>query len=403
MAMVATPARAAATHEAHPRSGLRAELRPIAQLAELEQEWTALEAVSECAPFFSWYWVSTWLRELPASVRPLLFRATGPDGVVALALLVAAPERGRTRWFGRHSWHMQETGDAELDEVTVEYGGLLARPGDLADAWSALARLLEGLPRDWRRLRITTSAQGSAIAMALPPGMHAASVRARPCYRVDLEAVRAAPGGYVEVLGRKSRGALRQTLREYAELGPLHAETAADASTALAWFDAFEQLHTRHWQQRGAGGCFSRPFFGRFHRALIARATDDGFVRMTRVKAGDALVGYLYNLGWQGRVYYYNAGMNYGVLRRHDRPGIASLYAAVEQAAAEGVQVFDFLAGDQEYKRRLSTDAVTLHSIDVRRAGMRAAAERIGAGLARRDTLGVPLAEALATPSTQGD
>lgn len=402
MALAPTPALAAAP-QAPSRPMLHAEMRPVGALAQLEREWTALETVAECAPFFSWHWVSTWLQALPATIQPLLFRAEGPEGVVALALLVAAPEGGRTRWLGRHSWHMQETGDAELDEVTIEYGGLLARPEDLAGAWSALAGLLERLPRRWRRLRVGTSAQGREIAMALPPGMQAASVRARPCYRVDLEAVRTSPGGYVEVLGRKARGALRQTLRAYADLGPLRAETATEADTALAWFDAFEQLHTRHWQQRGAGGCFARPFFGRFHRTLIARAAHDGFVRMTRVTAGDALVGYLYNLGWQGRVYYYNAGMNYGVLGRHDRPGIASLYAAVEQAAGEGAQVFDFLAGDQEYKRRLSTDAVTLHSIDVRRAGMRATAERIGAGLARRDTLGVSLDDALATPSTQGD
>ena len=382
---------------------LLGELVPAACCPDLQAQWTALEASTGCPPFASWHWVSTWLRELPATVQPLLFRASGPDGVVALALLVAAPEQGTARLFGRHSWHLQETGDAELDEVTVEYGGLLARPADRIAAFGTLFRLLDQLPPDWRRLRITTSAQGADIAAALPPGMQATSVRARPCFSVDLDAVRAASGGYVEVLGRKARGSLRQTLRAYARLGPLHAETAPDAGTALAWFDTFQELHTRHWQGRGAGGCFARPFFGRFHRALIERATGDGFVRMTRVTAGDTLLGYLYNLGWQGRVYYYNAGMNYGILGRHDRPGIASLYAAVEQAAAEGAHVFDFLAGDQEYKRRLSTDAVTLHSIDVRRAGMRATAERIGAGLARRDTLGVSLADALAPPSTQGN
>lgn len=382
---------------------LRGELVPAHRCPELQAEWTALEATVDCPPFASWHWVSTWLRELPATVQPLLFRASGPDGVVALALLVAAPEAGPARLFGRHSWHIQETGDAELDEVTVEYGGLLARPLERVAAFAALFRLLEQLPPDWRRLRITTSGQGADIAAALPPGWQATSVRARPCYTVDLDAVRSAAGGYAEVLGRKARGALRQTLRAYGGLGPLRAETARDAGTALEWFDAFEQLHTRHWQQRGAGGCFARPFFGRFHRALIARTARHGFARIVRVKAGDVLVGYLYNLGWQGRVYYYNAGMNYGALDHHDRPGIASLYAAVEQAAGEGARVFDFLAGDQEYKRRLSTDAATLHSIDVRRAGMRATAERIGAGLARRHTLGVSLADALAPTSTQGD
>ncbi|MGY0611414.1 MULTISPECIES: GNAT family N-acetyltransferase [unclassified Luteimonas] len=382
---------------------LRGELLPLERCPDLATDWIALQDVAACSPFASWQWVSTWLEHLPAGIRPMVFRARDAHGgVAALALLVDAPEQGGARWLGRRSWHLQETGDAGIDEITIEYAGLLARPGWLPAAWRSLFDALDLLPRDWRRLRISTSAQGEAIAAALPQDMQATSVRSRPCYQVDLAAVRDAPGGYLEVLGRKVRGSLRQSLRAYESLGPLRAETAADVRVALDWFDAFEQLHTQHWQSRGAGGCFASPFFRRFHRTLIERSSDDGFARIVRVTAGDALVGYLYNLGWQGNVYYYNAGMNYGLLQRHDRPGIASLYAAVEQAAAAGESAFDFLAGDQEYKRRLSSTEHMLHSIDVRRSGMRATAERIGAGLAQRGTLGVPLGEALAmTPSTQ--
>lgn len=387
-------------------SSLRGELLPLDRCPDLAVDWVALQDAVACSPFASWRWVSTWLEHLPAGIRPMVFRARDAGGgVAALALLVDAPEQGRARWLGRRSWHLQETGDVEVDEITIEYAGLLARPGCLPAAWRALFDALDRLPRDWRRLRVSTSEQGEAIAAALPQDMLATSVRSRPCYQVDLQAVREAPGGYLEVLGRKARGSLRQTLRAYDSLGPLRAEAAADTRVALDWFDAFEQLHTQHWQSRGAGGCFASPFFRRFHRALIERSSDEGFARMVRVTAGDALVGYLYNLGWQDKVYYYNAGMNYGLLRRHDRPGIASLYAVVEQAAAAGELVFDFLAGDQEYKRRLASTELMLHSIDVRRSGVRATAERIGAGIAQRGTLGVPLGEALATmppaPSTQ--
>lgn len=375
---------------------VRGELLPLDRCPDLASEWTRLEHGVECSPFSSWHWVSNWLEQLPGDVRPLVFRASDAQGVVALALLVDSAERGGARVFGRRSWHLQETGDPELDEITVEYAGLLAPADRLEAAYRALFDALGRLPRDWRRLRISTSAQGEAIAAALPDGLQATSVLARPCYRVDLAAVREAPGGYLEVLGRKARGALRQTLRAYEELGPLQVATTRDPVQALDWFDAFETLHTEYWQSRGLGGCFASSFFGRFHRALIARTAGAGFARMSRITAGNALVGYLYNLGWQDRLYYYNAGMNYGRLARHDRPGIASLYATVVQAAEDGEAVFDFLAGDQEYKRRLATSDSMLHSIDLRRDDMRAAAERVGRGLIRRVAPGAPLAEALA-------
>lgn len=384
-----------------PPPTLHGELLPVDRCPGLAADWQRLQDEGP-SPFTSWHWVSTWLDTLPAAVRPLVFRASRGGRTHALGLLVEAPEHGAARWFGRSSWHLQETGAPDLDEITIEYGGLLAAEADLAAAYRALLRALGQRSSDWRRLRIPTSAQGEAIAAGLPAGMEALSVRARSCFRVDLAAVRAAPGGYPGVLGRSTRAMVRQTVRAYASLGPLVAETARDPTTALAWFDELERLHTRSWNARGEGGSFAHPFFGRFHRALLARAAGDGFARVVRVGAGAGLVGYLYNLAWRGTVFYYNAGLNYGLLPRGDRPGIAALHAAIEAAAGGGEDVFDFLAGEQDYKRRLATGAVALHSIDVRRTGVRTAAEHLGAGLARRAALGVPLAQALAQTMPPG-
>src|SRR5690606_9117837 len=116
-----------------------------------------------------------WLETLPAHVRLLVFRARAGARTLALGLLADAPEYGAARWFGRRSWHLQETGDPGLDEITIEYGGLLAAEADLAAAYRALFRALGRLPRDWRRLRISSSAHGEAIAAGLPAGMEALS------------------------------------------------------------------------------------------------------------------------------------------------------------------------------------------------------------------------------------
>lgn len=374
---------------------LRGELVPLERCGGLAGDWIALQRRVECSPFSSWHWVSTWLELLPPDVRPLVFSAFDGERVVALALLVAAPERGWARLAGRRSWHIQETGDPALDEITMEYGGLLAAPEDIEASYRALFEALGGLPNDWRRLCITTSVQAPEIQAALPGNMRGSSACTRASYVVDLSQVREA-GGYPEVLGRNSRSSLRQTLRAYEAIGPLRAEVAGDVETALSWFDGFETLHTRYWRSRGLPGSFGSSFFGRFHRALIERTAGEGFVQINRVTAGEMLVGYVYNLAWQRRVYYYNAGMNYGCLLRHDRPGVASLHLVIERAAADGDLVFDFLAGEQEYKRRMSTGGIAVHSVEVRRDGLRGRLERIAARMLRREAkLGVPLAEAL--------
>jgi CelD/BcsL family acetyltransferase involved in cellulose biosynthesis len=44
----------------------------------------------------------------------------------------------------------------------------------------------------------------------------------------------------------------------------------------------------------------------------------------------------------------------------HDKPGYLCHAAAIEAAAAAGLEVYDFMAGDDRYKQNLATDEVTL-------------------------------------------
>ncbi|MBB1472349.1 GNAT family N-acetyltransferase [Luteimonas sp. MC1782] len=377
---------------------MRGEIAALASREGLEAEWLQLEADADGSPFTTWHWVDAWLRNLPAEVVPLVFRAYDAAGLGAIGLLVLAAEQGARRLFGRYSLRLQETADAELDEITVEYSGLLVRRGAEARAYAALFESLHAFQPRWRRLRIVATTHGAAIAAALPTSMQAVSMQARRSHYVDLAAVRASGGDYVATLGASSRGGLRQTARAYAALGPVRCDVATDAGTALQWLGELEALHTGYWRSRGRQGSFASAFFARFHRDLVATGTTTGYTRITRVSAGDTVVGYLYNLCWRNRIYFYNSGLNYGLLDKHDRPGIFALRAAIEQAVGEGRDEFDLLAGTQAYKTRLATSSRLLHWIDVRRNGPMASCERLLATLARRHRGAIPLAQALAVP-----
>ncbi len=386
---------------ANAQSAVRAELVAVDAYPGLAADWIRLESRADASPFTSWSWVSTWLALLPATCRPLVFRACDESGVFALALLFKAPERGVGRLFGSHSLLVQETGDASIDQVTIEYAGLLVRTGAETAGYKALFEAIRRLGRGWRRLRISATAHADAIVSALPASLDAASVDARPSYFVDLAALRAEGRSYHASLGANIRGSLNQTRRGYGAHGELHAEVAEDASTALAWLEEMAALHTSYWNSKGKPGSFSSPFFCRFHRSLVGAGAATGFTRMTRVSAGPLTVGYVYNLAWRDRIYYYNSGLNYGALPKHDRPGLAALHATIEQALREGWSHFDFLAGAQEYKRRLATDARRLHWVDIRRHGARMSGERLVARVLGKNTFGVPLARALAADAGQ--
>jgi CelD/BcsL family acetyltransferase involved in cellulose biosynthesis len=378
------------------------ELIALERYPALADDWRMLEAAAETTPFTSWAWVSVWLRHLPARFRPVVFRARDAAGVFALGVLVDMPERGLRRLFGERSVHLLETGDADVDEVTVEYAGLLLRRGAETRGYAALFETLAAREQRWRGLRISASTHSTAILDALPDTLRAFRAHASPSYLVDLAALRSRGDDYVASLGQSTRSGLRQTRRAYEKLGPIRAEVAGDAGQALEWLDALRVLHERYWTRKGERGSFTSAFFVAFHKDLLREGTASGFTQILRVTAGPVLVGYLYLLVWRGRAYYYNCGLNYGVLPRQDRPGYLANLAAIEKYLADGLDAYDFLAGEGDYKRMMSTHVRTLQWIHIRPSGWRLACERWLSALTRH-ALSAPLGPSSAGATRRRD
>jgi len=371
-------------------SSVDAELTPIGDHSELGADWRRLEDACDNSPFTAWPWVATWLKHLPREISPLVFRARDADGVVALALLVESRERGIRGLLGGRSMLVQETGDEDLDGITVEYAGLLARRGREEAAYRALLEKLEQTRR-WQALRMSASTHAQVVLAALPSGLRAYSRIERPSYFVDLAALRAAGETHLEGISSSTRSGLRRTRRAYEHRGPISVAVATEPALALSWLEELRVLHERYWRRKGKRGSFGSAFFAAFHEDLVGRHTTSGFTQLMRITAGDVVVGYLYNLVWRGGVYFYNAGLNYGALEKHDRPGFLAHMVAIQKYLDDGMQIYDFLAGDGDYKRMMSTHARTVNWIQVRRPGWRLTLEFLGT-LAGKRSLGVPLA-----------
>lgn len=329
-------------------------------------------------------------------MRPVVCRVRDGEGLLALGLVVRVGERSLLRLFGTHSLHMLETGDPQIDEVTPEYIGLLLRRGHERAGYAAFLEAVAGRCRSLRRIHVPATTHGDHIQGALPAGLRAYCIAERPAYRVDLAAIRASGKGYLQHLSKKTRANLAQVRRAYCALGPMRVEEAGSPELAAEWLGGLRALHERRWASRGRPGSFASAFFRDFHERLLQEHSASGFARLLRVSAGDLVVGYLYVFLWRGGCYYYNSGFNYGALQRYDSPGIAALHAVIEHGLEQGWELFEFLAGDQDYKRRLGTGGTRMHWIDVRPAGLRLAVENVATWLVARRSLGTPLADALA-------
>lgn len=363
---------------------LQGSLQPARADDRLAHDWQLLQVHADGTPFTSWPWVGTWLAQLPADLDVRVFRATQDDQLIGIGLLVRGGRRGLRDMLGT-PWHLHQTGDDAIDEITPEYGGLLLRKGHEVEGYRAL---LACLPGQVGQLHISASAHAGAINAARgTTGPAVRMPRQQSCYFVDLQMIRDHDDDYIGVLGRNTRATLRRTRRAYEELGSLHVDIPASTGEALDWLAQLRIAHQHYWQGRGQQGAFASAFFGAFHERLVTDHHDSGFAQLLRIRAGDAVVGWLYNLVWQKQAYFYNAGLNYGLLERHDRPGYLAHLLAVEHYLAEAIDKYDFLAGDGDYKRAMSTHVRNLHWLDVRCGHWQPALERILRKAARRATL----------------
>lgn len=313
----------------------------------MEAEWRELEAEAEAPAFFQgWTWMGCLARERFS--HPVVVRARRAGRTVGLALFNRR----------RGVLHLSESGDPAWDSVYVEHNAPLVAPGMPPDtvqrmlraAWQsgALGMRLAGVPEN-----VAEIAGGTSWRQRLD---HAP-------WR-DLAVVRAAGGDPLAGLSANTRQQVRRAMRRAETQGPLRLERAADVPTAQEWLASLVGLHSARWMQRGKPGAFATAQVRRFHAELLARGVPRGEIDLLRLVAGPTVLGYLYNFRLGGRVLAYQSGL-VEAASPQDKPGLVAHVLAMRQAVAQGMQAYDFLAGDVRYKRSLADRATPLMWADL--------------------------------------
>ena len=334
-------------------------LTALPAIAELEPLWLALESRADASFFQSWLWIGTWLECLPTYVAATLLRVERAGSVLGLGILVP---RSLSRHKVLHSrgLFLNCTGDPHFDEITIEYNGLLcARGEDSAATKAAIEYLLLENP-EWDELYLE-GLHRPDIVDSLP--LHSARLRRRRqrnFHYVDIADLRTQGGDYLGTLGPKTRHNIRRSVREYEKCGPLRLHEAESIVQARSYLLRLRHFHQRYWEQKGIPGSFSNSYFTTFHDRLIERAFGEKAIQLLRTTTGEKEIGYLYNFVYRGRVYNYQSGFNYDVNTTQNRPGLVCHAYAVQFNLASGMSIYDFMAGDVEYKEALSRESLPM-------------------------------------------
>ena len=322
---------------------------PAAGCPRLRDEWIELEGRSSPTVFLSWQWLGHWLRVYKPDA--LVLRVTEGERLVGLGLLVETDER-RHGVLKSRCLRLHQTGHKLLDQIWIEYNGVLAGRGkEDAVAKACLEYLCSAMPA-WDEFVLGAIDADEADRYARITGLHKHLRWEAPCFGVDLDGLRRSGDHYLDTLSRNTRHQINRAHRLYSERGDVKLVRPDSVEEALAVFDAIGPRHLERWGHGPDQSGFANPDFVRFHRELIRAQWPEGGVDLVSVMAGDEQIASFYNLLHNQVVYFYLGGMAIETDNRL-KPGLLGHSLCIEDYRHHGFHYYDFMGGDERYKSNL--------------------------------------------------
>jgi CelD/BcsL family acetyltransferase involved in cellulose biosynthesis len=293
---------------------------------ELEGDWKELAGASRTAsPFQTHEWHSTWARHYLGLKRPMV--AAFYDGKDLVGLMPMVKGRGPWRT-------LRPMGVGPSD-----YLHPLSRNGYEDRVAEALIQEISGM-RDVDLIDLQQVRETRALAQR----MRGTVIEQATCLVLDLPS---SYDAYLQMLGKSLRYDVRKLDKSLFSSGRAVIEPVT-GGVDLGLDILFEQ-HRKRWKKRGLPGAF----LGRakaFHREWAQLALRNGWLWLGVLKLEGEAVGAIYGMTMGNTVYYYQAGFD----PEHSSisPGTLLVASTIRRAIEEGKEHFDFMRGDEPYKRR---------------------------------------------------
>jgi len=285
-----------------------------------------VEDSPSATPFQTYEWQSTWWKHFGRLKKPLAITVHEGNDLVGLMPLVQIRGFWRTlrpMGIGPSDYlHplVREGYESSASEMIVEAVSK-AKNVDLVDLHQV---------RETRAL--AAHAAGSVIEQAT-------------CLLLDLPDTY---DQYLSMLGKSLRYDVRKLDKTLFKEGRAQIVPSTGADTDRCLEILFDQ-HRRRWRKRGLPGAF----LGRvadFHRDWAQAAARNGWLWLSVLNLDGNAVGAIYGMTLGKTVYYYQAGFD--PQSASFSPGTLLVAHTIRRAIDEGKRQFDFMRGDEPYKRR---------------------------------------------------
>jgi CelD/BcsL family acetyltransferase involved in cellulose biosynthesis len=316
-------------------------------LEALAPEWAALHrAASSATPFNHPAWFAVWLRHFGADTAPVFLAVRYDEALIGVIPLDA--DATAVRLLG--------------DPDVCDYASPLVaddRERDIAEA------LLDWLDADltseivlWGQ-RAADPFRTAILELSPLNGWAATEEHEAVSPAMDLPSTW---DGYLAGLGKHDRHELRRKLRRLEAAGAVAYERLAEPSAVAPRFDAFLAMMRTSREDKDQFLTLVRETF---FRDLAVTYADLGLMRLGVLSLDGAAIAMLFTFEHAGVLSLYNSG--YDPAQVSLSPGLLSKALALRDAIDRGLKTYDFLRGDEDYKRHLGGAPRPVLTITLRR------------------------------------
>jgi CelD/BcsL family acetyltransferase involved in cellulose biosynthesis len=324
--------------------------------------WTNLLLHSDANPvFMSWAWISSWFETLGNTVSARILGVFEDDRLIAL-LPLCVKRSAATVWGKRLSL-------AGVGQVDAEYSDLLCLRGYETVATEAVADWLKEC-NDWTQCEFRDVLPTSLVRRIAELMTTHAVVDDRPgsaCPRTSLTC--GWQGLLPDRFERKRRYNIEREIRLAEEKARLRLVFHDTPDAILRAFPVLVSLHNERKGAQGIKSKFSRPDHLDFHARAAVKLAELQAAFVVTLESEQGIVSAAYCLRDSRNVYYFQTGMS--ATGTALGAGSTLLYMLIRWAANQGYEWFDFLKGNEDYKKPWETERVEQRTITVTHNDMR--------------------------------
>jgi len=340
-------------------------------LALLEADWLMLEQHASPQFFLSWRWISSWLDLAPENACLYLVKATKNTTVVGLGIFNEVTEKRNYIVYSKQ-WHLHRYHCQHLDQIWIENNGFLMNK-EIAKELEPLiwSNIFYQFPNIDEFIINVEKKNSNKISFN---SYHTTITDSCCGYRAKVEPLNTV----LSEISKNTRSQIKRSIKELQRRGTLKFEVYTEATKQINLLEKNQHWHIAKWKNTNTPSGFENPFFKKFHQQLMTNADNENtqtLVSTLTVDNEDIVT--LYCLMQTDTVYFYLSCIKPLENKKIKAGLVAHLYMIDWLSTTlPTIKYYDFLAGDAQYKRSLSSIKDLYHKRTIQKKKWMFAIER---------------------------